>query len=98
MFKPVMNRRQEELILDHLLNEGSITRVVAESLYKVRDLPRRIHTLREAGFRILSVRLRDHCGQRYVSYRYLGINYPSQDPMFRSFMERVMERVNYEYA
>lgn len=68
MFKPVMNKTQEDLILDHLKNTGSISGVEAFALYKVRSLPRRIATLKERNWKIDSIRMEDNCGQRYVRY------------------------------
>lgn len=68
-FKPLMGKRQEDLILDHLYDKGSITGMEADHLYKVKDLPRRILNLRNDGYKITSVPCTDSCGQRYVRYK-----------------------------
>jgi len=59
---------QNNLILDHLNNVGSITFVEAVDLYRVRSLPRRIKDLRDAGHKIVSEWRKDHLGQRYTRY------------------------------
>lgn len=68
MFRPLMGLAQEKLIIDHMLDKGSISGMEADHLYKVKDLPRRIYTLRNEGWKIASIRLKDNCGQRYVRY------------------------------
>ena len=65
---PVMGKSQEQLILRHLREAGSITQIEAAGLYKVRSLTRRIRTLRERGYKIHSERRTDPMGQRYVRY------------------------------
>ena len=59
---------QYQKILNHLLDEGSISGVEAAELYRVRSLPRRICDLKEAGFKILSEWRTDPLGQRYKKY------------------------------
>lgn len=59
---------QYQKILNHLIDEGSISGVEAAELYRVRSLPRRICDLKEAGFEILSEWRTDPLGQRYKKY------------------------------
>ncbi len=59
---------QNDKILDHLKNVGSITFVEAVDLYRVRSLPRRIADLRQRGHDIVSEWKQDHIGQRYTRY------------------------------
>lgn len=60
---------QNQKILNHLVDVGSISFLEAWTLYSVRSLPRRIADLREAGFEIISVMKKDNTGQRYARYR-----------------------------
>lgn len=69
MLKPVMGATQESLVLNHLKGHGSITGVEAAAVYKIRSLPRRIATLRNYGYPIHSIHLKDATGQRYVRYQ-----------------------------
>jgi len=62
------NTTQEQRILDHLMDVGSISGIEAQSMYKVRSLTRRITSLRRAGYDIYSEWKVDHTGQRYVRY------------------------------
>lgn len=62
------NKSQNETLLGHLQNVGSISFLEAWDLYRVRSLPRRIADLREKGWEIRSERRTDHLGQRYVRY------------------------------
>jgi len=59
---------QYQKILNHLIDEGSISGVEAAELYRVRSLPRRICDLKEAGFEILSEWRTAPLGQRYKKY------------------------------
>lgn len=59
---------QNEKILDHLKQVGSISFVEANDLYRVRSLPRRIADLREAGHSIVSEWRKDRLGQKYTRY------------------------------
>ena len=59
---------QNETILTHMRDEGSISALEAWDLYRVRSLPRRIADLREQGIEILSQKRKDRLGQRYVRY------------------------------
>ena len=59
---------QYQKILNHLIDEGSISGLEAAELYRVRALPRRIADLREAGFEIESEWRTDPVGQRYKKY------------------------------
>jgi hypothetical protein len=51
--KKYMGQSQYQLVLNHLIDVGSITFVEANDLYRIRSLPRRIADLREAGFEII---------------------------------------------
>ena len=59
---------QNDKILTHLHDVGSISWVEANDLYRVRSLPRRIADLRQLGFDILSEWKTDRLGQRYTRY------------------------------
>ena len=59
---------QNDLILRHLKNVGSITFLEAVDLYRVRSLPRRIKDLRDAGHEIVSEWRKDTLGQKYTRY------------------------------
>ena len=60
---------QTQKVLNHLVDEGSISGVEAAELYRIRSLSRRICDLKEAGFEIVSVWRTDPLGQRYKKYR-----------------------------
>ncbi len=60
---------QNDKILAHLRDVGSISFVEANDLYRVRSLPRRIKDLRDAGFNIISEWRTDKLGQRYTRYQ-----------------------------
>jgi hypothetical protein len=59
---------QNDKILTHLIDVGSISWVEANDLYRVRSLPRRIADLRQRGFDIISEWKTDRLGQRYTRY------------------------------
>lgn len=59
---------QNDKILTHLHDAGSISGLEAWDLYRVRSLPRRIADLRQRGIEIVSDRRKDRLGQRYVRY------------------------------
>lgn len=60
---------QEATILAHLRDVGSISGVEAQDLYRVRDLPKRISSLRlHHGVAIDRVFKKDRRGQRYAEY------------------------------
>lgn len=82
MQQTVMHKTQEALIGEHLKSEGSISGVEAAAIYKVRSLTRRIRTLREGGMKIQSVWCKDTMGQRYVRYRYMGMQPPQKSFVF----------------
>jgi hypothetical protein len=57
-----------DLIANHLIQQGSITNVEAQAIYRCRALPRRIADLKDLGFPITSVMKTDQTGQRYARY------------------------------
>jgi len=59
---------QNDKILTHLRDVGSITWVEANDLYRIRSLTRRIADLRERGHDIISEWRTDRLGQRYTRY------------------------------
>lgn len=64
---------QETRIVNHLLSEGHITGVIAEDLYRVRDLPKRISVIQQKDMLppgcVINKRLkRDRLGGRYMRY------------------------------
>lgn len=59
---------QAQLILDLMYNKGSVTAVEASAVYRVRALPRRIADIKEAGYKVRRVLLKDETGQRYARY------------------------------
>lgn len=59
---------QTELLLNHLIQRGSISNVEAQAIYKMRALPRRIRDLVERGHVINRQWHTDPTGQRYVRY------------------------------
>jgi len=59
---------QNDKILTHLKDEGTISGLEAWDLYRVRSLPRRIADLRQRGIQIVSEKRKDRLGQRYVRY------------------------------
>lgn len=60
--------RQEERILEHLKQIGTISGREAEDLYRVRDLPKRISVLKREGHSIERLLKTDMNGQRYARY------------------------------
>jgi hypothetical protein len=60
---------QVKLILKHMISEGSITPIVAATLYKIRSLPRRISDIEHFHKIKVKRELRtDATGQRYAYY------------------------------
>jgi hypothetical protein len=59
---------QAEVVAEHLLEHGTITRVEAEAVYRIRHLPTRIFDIRAQGICIDSTTKHDATGQRYVRY------------------------------
>ncbi len=64
----VMGKTQETLVINHLQSTGSISGVEAETLFKIRHLPKRISNLKTRGWVIVSEHKKDSTGQRYVRY------------------------------
>lgn len=73
MSKPIMGISQETLVLHHLFKSRTISGLEAYALYKIRSLPRRILTLRQEGYKIESIHMKDLTGQRYVRYQFHGM-------------------------
>lgn len=65
-FRPL--QPMQRTILDHLLNEGSITGVEANAVHKCRALPRRIADLKARGVELSTEYKVDMTGQRYARY------------------------------
>lgn len=59
---------QNDKILTHLKQVGSISWLEAADLYRVRSLTRRIADLREQGHEIVSEWKHDLLGQKYTRY------------------------------
>jgi hypothetical protein len=59
---------QIEALIRHFETVGSISNVEAQSIYKIRALPRRISDLEKLGFKFERQRKKDLTGQRYVRY------------------------------
>ena len=65
-----MPMSQDDLILQHLQQVGTITGVEASALYRARSLTSNISRLRTRGYIIHSERKLDQTNQRYVRYTY----------------------------
>jgi hypothetical protein len=59
---------QIETLIRHFKEVGTITNMEAQSVYKIRALPRRISDLEKRGYSFKRVRKSDLTGQRYVRY------------------------------
>ena len=60
---------QTRTIFNHLYDVGELSPVEAWSMYKCRSLTRRIVDIKEKlGCDIVTLRKRDHSGQRYTRY------------------------------
>jgi hypothetical protein len=62
---------QTQVVLNHLINAGSITNVEAHAVHKVRSVSKRISELKSAGYHIGKQYTTDVTGQRYVRYELL---------------------------
>jgi hypothetical protein len=62
-----MKKSQCQFILDHLIDHGYITEIVARS-YGVRRLASRIDELKGVGVSVVSTIRRDDVGTRYAHY------------------------------
>jgi hypothetical protein len=71
-FKPVLNRPQTDLLLDHFKVKPTITAREAEGAFKIRSLSRRINDLEDAGYTFSRTTEFDTTGQRYVRYHFIG--------------------------
>jgi len=65
---------QLETLIKHFTTIGSISNMEAQSIYKIRALPRRVSDLENRGYRFKRVQKKDLTGQRYVRYEYVGTN------------------------
>lgn len=63
---------QIETLIRHFKTLGSITNVEAQSIYKIRALPRRVSDLEKRGLKFKRVQKKDLTGQRYVRYEYVN--------------------------
>lgn len=62
----------------HLFSRGSITAAEALIVHKITRLAPRIHELRQTGYLIDTVRLRDAEGTPYFRYEFKGhVRFPS---------------------
>lgn len=65
--------KQEDMVLDHLVNSGGITADVALREYAIRQLPARIFRLRKRGVRVVTYMRtgRNRLGEavHYAEYR-----------------------------
>ncbi len=59
---------QLDKLIHHFKTVGTITNVEAQSVYKIRALPRRISDLEDRGYKFNRVRKTDLTGQRYIRY------------------------------
>jgi len=59
---------QAQTVLTHLTQHGPLTGVEAETVYRIRHLPRRIADLKDMGFDIKTTMHKDATGQRYARY------------------------------
>lgn len=66
--------KQNELLMKHFESVGSISNMEAQSMYKIRALPRRVSDLEAKGYKFDRVRKTDLTGQRYVRYVYVRSN------------------------
>jgi hypothetical protein len=64
-----LSGKQLDMIHNHLESIGSISNLEAQSLYRVRSLPRRIRDLEERrGLQIKREWRKDLTGERYMRY------------------------------
>jgi hypothetical protein len=59
---------QIEMLIQHFESVDSITNMEAQTVYKIRALPRRIADLKERGYEFSSEWKTDMMGQRYKRY------------------------------
>lgn len=59
---------QKGMVLNHLLNVGSLSQLEADELYRVKRLTSRITELKQHGVNIRVERKHDHTGKLYVRY------------------------------
>jgi len=60
--------KQLDMLKRHFAENGSITNVEAQAVYKIRSLPRRICDLEGEGYSFERTWKRDLTGQRYMRY------------------------------
>lgn len=59
---------QNGMLLAHLLEGRTITRIQADHLYRIASLTRRIRDLRDAGHKIVATVKIDPTGRSYTEY------------------------------
>lgn len=59
---------QAQTILDHLIQQGSITNVEANAVHRCRSVSRRITEIQDEGHPVTKEWRRDTTGQRYLRY------------------------------
>ena len=67
---------QEQTVLKHLQEVGSISGLEASSLYRITSLTKRISNLRKGGYDncIVSEWRKDHTQKRYKRYYWLNLD------------------------
>ena len=67
MLKVTSTKTQNQRVLDHLIDHGFVTQVIASS-YGIRRLASRINDLKKEGARVESIMKTDDAGVRYAYY------------------------------
>jgi hypothetical protein len=67
-----MSKSQNQRVLDHMIDHGYITQVIAGN-YGIRRLASRIHDLNGEGITVVSEIKKDDAGVRYATY---SLEYP----------------------
>ena len=67
---------QREMLIEHFRNNETLSVMEANTVYKIRSLPRRIMDLKDMGYEFEHERRTDATGQRYM--RYIVTKIPTQ--------------------